>query len=460
MSAQDGIAPQNRPVTAAEFAAAVAPFNLSGNIAIGFSGGPDSLALLILAARWAKRRKGVSLHALTVDHGLRAASAAEARRAASLAKDLGVPHRILRWKGEKPASGIQAAAREARYGLLRDACRKLGASDLLIAHHLDDQAETFLLRLARGSGVDGLAAMAPERPLLDGEPHIRLVRPLLDLPRTRLLATVRRSALVAIEDPSNEDERFDRVRARKVLSLLAQLGLDAARLARTAGQMGRVRDALRAETMAFLSAHAVRSVYGHVEVDADALAAMPAEISLRVLASLVRVVGGNDYPPRLDALEGVRDALRDGALGHGRTLAGVKFAMVADRLVAMRELAAASKAEPLALKAGEEGLWDGRFAVAVSKAPRGSRFSVKPLGQAGVSLLRSQGIAMPAVPKPVLFSLPGLWRNDALTAAPHLGTLDPRIASRASLRRRAGLWPSNAPEIPERKANEPGAGTW
>jgi len=443
MSAQDKAARRaDSPVTAAEFSARLAALSPMKEIAVAFSGGPDSLALLILAAQWAKRRKGVSLHALTVDHGLRAASAAEARRAAAMAKELGVPHHILRWKGEKPASGVQAAAREARYRLLLDACRRLGTHDLLAAHHLDDQAETLLLRLARGSGVDGLAAMAAERTLMVGGPHVRLLRPLLELPRERLVATVRRAGLVPIEDPSNENEAFDRVKVRKLLAALAPLGLDAARLARTATSMASAREALEAATVTLLLEHATLSPFGHVEADCAALLAAPHEIGLRALAAIIRAVGGHDYAPRLDALEGVYKALRDGTLGGGRTLAGVKLAISAGRLVATRELAAAARAAPLALGRAEEGLWDGRIFVAVLKAPRGPRLAVRALGQAGLARLAACNVAIPAEPKTALFALPGLWRGDMLVAAPHLGTLDPRIVAHASCRRQAGLWPT------------------
>lgn len=441
MSAQGKTARQTAsPVTASEFAARLSALKPSWALAVAFSGGPDSLALLVHAAQWAKRRKGVSLHAFTVDHGLRAASAAEAKRAAAMAKALGVPHRILRWKGEKPASGIQAAAREARYRLLVDACRAAGVHDLLVAHHLEDQAETFLLRLARGSGVDGLAAMAPERQLMEGEPAIRLLRPLLDLPRERLLATVRRSGIAPIEDPSNENEAFDRVKARKVLAALAPLGLDAARLARTAEHMARARVALEAATAALLAEHARLSPFCHAEVDCEALLAAPREIGLRALAAIIRAVGGQDYAPRLNALEGLYAAARDGKLGGGRTLAGVKLAVSGGQIMAMRELAAALRAEPLSLRAKEEGLWDGRFHLALLKAPRGQRLAVHALGQAGLAALAAHDIAAPKVPKTALFALPGLWRDGALVAAPHLGTLDPRIVCHASFRHLAGLW--------------------
>lgn len=436
MGAQDDTArPGTPPITGPEFAAWLAPFKLSKTVAVAFSGGPDSLALLLLAAQWARRRRGIRLVAFTVDHGLRAASAGEAKKAARLAQDLKVPHRILKWKDAKPESGIQAAAREARYSLLLDACRDAGAGDLLVAHHLEDQAETFLLRLARGSGVDGLAAMPQTRPLGEGQPAVRLVRPLLRISRTRLLATVEKSGLEPILDPSNEDERFDRVRARKALRFLAPLGLDALRLARTAGHMARARAALEMETAALLRTHAVLSPFGHVDMDAEALASAPSEIGLRGLAAIVRVVCGGDYSPRMEALEAVHAALRDGSLGRGRTLSGVKLGSQAGRLVVTRELAAAERAPGAVLRAGEETLWDGRFHVRLVRARRGSRFEVRALGRAGLSVLQAAGVILPQAPKAALLTLPGLWAGDGLVSAPHLGTLQPGIEAAATLRR-------------------------
>lgn len=423
MGTQDDALPASvSPVSAAEFSSRISAFSPLKNIAVAFSGGPDSLALLILAARWAKRRKGITLHAFTVDHGLRKEAAAEARYAGSLAQELGVPHRILRWKGEKPASGIQAAARKARYRLLLEACRKVGAGDLLVAHHLEDQAETFLLRLARGSGVDGLSAMKPMRLLSEGEPQVRLLRPLLDLPRQRLHATIARSGLVPVSDPSNEDERFDRVKARKIVGHLAPLGLDAARLARMAGHMARAREALEGAVVDLLAAHAMLSPYGHMEVDADALDTAPAEIGLRALATAIRIAGGADYAPRLNALEAVYAALLAGQLGGGRTLAGVKIARKGGRIIFTREVAGARKAASLILAPGQEGLWDGRFHIRLLKAPRRARIEVRALAQEGLAALHAREVRLPPVPSAILQALPGLWKDGECVAAPHFET--------------------------------------
>lgn len=431
------------PVGAAEFARSMAALAPSDRIAVALSGGPDSLALLFLAARWAKRKKHQRLVAFTVDHGLRPESAKEARMAARLASSLGVRHRILRWTGEKPETGLQAAARAARYALLAEACRKEKIGDLLVAHHLDDQAETFLLRLARGSGVDGLAAMAPLRDV-PGAADIRLLRPLLGVARVRLAATLAKAGLTAIADPSNENERFDRVKARRILGELRALGLDARRLADTAANMARARAALEAETAALLSAHADFAPTGHVALDPAVLLRAPEDIALRALAELLKRVGGAAYPPRFEALQSLFLALKAGELARGRTLHGCKLSLERGCLVVQREPAAAQKAPAIGLRPGTAGLWDGRFEVKLLAGPRG-RLEVRALGAEGLSRLRKRGLPIPEAPKGALAALPALWKGATLLGAPHIGTLanglraEVRSLVTAPLRRNATL---------------------
>ena len=205
---------------------------------LAVSGGPDSTALLVLAARWAKRvKRAPKLVAITIDHGLRKEAAGEAVAVGRLARRLGVSHRTLRWRGKKPKSGLQEAAREARYRLLAQAAADAGYAHILTAHTLDDQAETVLFRLARGSGVVGLAGMAhasllPTGPSASGEGVIFLVRPLLRIPKARLVATLKAARIPYSDDPTNRDPRFTRARLRTLLPALAREGLDARGLAR------------------------------------------------------------------------------------------------------------------------------------------------------------------------------------------------------------------------------------
>jgi len=188
-------------------------------LVLAVSGGPDSTALMVLAARWRKSLKAKpKLIAITVDHGLRKEAKREAADVGKLARKLGIAHRVLRWTGKKPATGLQQAARTARYKLLAEAARKDKAAHILTAHTLDDQAETVLIRMSRGSGLRGLAAMQRLSRLDSGEGAPQLVRPLLDIPKARLIATLKASKIAYADDPSNRDPRFTRARLRPVIA--------------------------------------------------------------------------------------------------------------------------------------------------------------------------------------------------------------------------------------------------
>jgi tRNA(Ile)-lysidine synthase len=291
---------------------------------IAVSGGPDSTALLWLAARWRGRRKaGPKLVAVTVDHGLRPEGALEAKAVKRFARELGIEHRTLRWTGAKPKSGLQEAARDARYLLLARAARRAGARHVLTAHTLDDQAETVLFRLARGSGIAGLSGMARVVALGD----LLLVRPLLALPKVRLLATLKTAGVTFAEDPSNRDPRFTRTRLRNVLPVLAGEGLDATRFATFARRAARANRAI--EMVTAVAAErliaAPASSPGRIVIDAEGFETLPEEIALRLLGRVVDSVG-DEGPAELGKLESLLNAitqsLRPGGKMLRRTLAG------------------------------------------------------------------------------------------------------------------------------------------
>lgn len=296
---------------------------LSG-LVIAASGGPDSTALLFLAARWVKRRKmPPRLLAVTVDHGLRPEAAAEAASVKRLARRLGVPHRTVAWHGDKPKTGLQEAARLARYRLLMHAAAQAGYSHVLTAHTLDDQAETVLFRLARGSGLTGLAGMAMASLVpLGGNGETFIVRPLLHVPKARLIATLRSADIAYSDDPSNRDPRFTRARLRSLMPALAQEGLSAHGLARLATRMRRAEAAIE------FAVHAARAALapsawpgrGPVMFDADRFRALPAEVGLRLLGRAIAHTG-DEGPVELGKLEDLYEALRQGPRLR-RTLAG------------------------------------------------------------------------------------------------------------------------------------------
>lgn len=391
-------------------------------VAVGVSGGGDSMALALLADGWARFRGG-SILALTVDHGLRSESGAEAARVGWWLAARGIEHRVLRWDGGKPRTGIQAAAREARHRLLSEACLAEGIAYLALAHHRDDQAETVLLRLSRGSGVDGLAGMAAVRVAVTAGGPVRLVRPLLSFSHDRLLATCRAFGQEWIEDPSNGSPAYARGRLRAVADLLEREGLDAAALAATARRAGRARAALEETTSRLLADAAALYPEGWIRLRREALLKTPEEIGLRALARCLATVGAAGHPPKAEALERLFAEIAGGSMA-GRTLAGCRIIPVRspkrDELVIAREPELAD--ERATLIPGQPVWWDRRFLVRTTEEG-GSPLTVARLGPAGwrIAVAERKDLRRLGLPEPVRCALPALWDGDRLVAVPTLG---------------------------------------
>lgn len=302
----------------------------SGALAVAVSGGGDSIALMHLLSDWTRARKHKPPVVLTVDHGLRKSSAKDAKQVAAWAKAAGLRAHVLTWRGGKtksgPQSGIEAAAREARYRLMGAWLREHGVSSLYVGHTLDDQAETFLLRLARGSGLDGLSAMRTKAPWpVAGFAGLSVVRPLLGISREALRAYLAARGQAWLDDPMNEDAAFDRVKIRRAGAALAALGLTPSRIAAAAGHLSRARAALEDMTQALMSRAVRKMEDGGVVLDPAALAGAPAEIGLRALAAVLMEVSGQGYRPRFDALERLYQRIVGNALGGGCTLHGCRI---------------------------------------------------------------------------------------------------------------------------------------
>lgn len=295
--------------------ALLAPLRGAERVLLAVSGGPDSIALMHLFARWQPDLPRPRILVATVDHGLRSESADEAVFVAREAAALGFPHKILVWTGPKPETGLQEVAREARYRLLVQHAREQGATHLATAHTLDDQAETVLMRMARGSGLSGLAGMRRERDC-DG---IRHVRPLLDIPKQDLLALCESEGWRFVTDPSNTNERFARVRWRKLIPSLAAEGLTAERLFRLAERIARADEALEAKAAdAFCRAEPVFDGKA-LDLKAAFLADEPNEIALRVLMKALSKTGIGLEASRLNRLEACLERLQ-AALAEGEGL--------------------------------------------------------------------------------------------------------------------------------------------
>lgn len=334
----------NSPISAREAKRLFAGLNNAQALVLAVSGGPDSVALMWLVARWQRSlARGPRLTVVTIDHGLRSEAAREAREVKRLAAELGLPHRTLRWRGAKPKTGLPAAAREARYRLLAQAARDVGASHVLTAHTRDDQAETLLMRLVRGSGLAGLAAMAR----LTERDGVVLARPLLDVPKAQLIATLKRAKIGFADDPTNRDAAFTRPRLRALLPQLAAEGGDARTLARLAGRLARANVAVEvladgAERFLRLRDRGDAPQAAGRSFDASSFAALPEEVRLRLLLRAINTFG-HEGPAELGKLESLLAALdqaiaaRPRAPANGRpalkqTLAGALISLAGGRI--------------------------------------------------------------------------------------------------------------------------------
>ena len=408
------------------FSGVAKPSADTGGIVLAVSGGPDSTALLLLFTRYQELRASCGAAPLpalvaTVDHGLREASAAEGARVASLSARLGLEHAVLRWEGRKPVAGISEAAREARYGLLADLMRVRGYDALVTAHTLEDQAETLLMRLARGSGVDGLAGMAPVSWF--SEPALRLVRPLLSVPKSRLLGLLRACGEGWAEDPTNLDQSYERPRWRAHGKALEEAGLRAGAIALVARRLRRASEALDGVTRSFFRSPAVQvAPLGFIVVERGAYEQLAEEIQLRVLSMAIGWAGGMARVS-LSALEGLHQRVAAGNEG-GFTLARALVKPTSAKLVITREPGrVALPVAPLAPDA--DLLWDGRFWVRTGRFER-EGLAVGALGAAGLAAAERMGLERPpGAPVGALRALPAVWRTEELLAVPSLD-FDPR----------------------------------
>ena len=373
-----------RPLTPADFSELMATLPVAsqgGRLAVAVSGGADSMALALLLAEWAAERR-VALTALVVDHGLRPEAAAEAAATAAQLAGRGIAAEVLTWHGEKPASGIQAAARTARYALLSAWCRGQGHCPLVLAHHRDDQVETVLLRIAGNTGPDGLAGMRPFGRLRG----TMLLRPLLAVAKDRLVATCIARGATWVEDPGNRDRRFHRVRLRQDAAAIARAGLDGGRILRLAAAMAATGSALEREAVAFMAAHGRVDPAGFVTFGADAFARLPRPFANWLLRALLRAVGGDGYAARPARVARLCSEIAEAPSGaiRRRTLGRCLIeAAPGGQIRLVRE--ADDSAPPVTLRPGRWVRWDGRFEALSSEGPP---LRIEALGTAGWRRLR------------------------------------------------------------------------
>lgn len=369
-------------------------------IALAVSGGGDSMAMLSLAHNWT-RVWGVTLKVVTIDHALRAESAAEAEMVARECATLGWSHDTLRWHWDGQGN-LMDAARRARLDLI-DGWRGT-TRHVLMAHTRDDVAETFLLRLKRGSGVDGLSAMAKIRDV-EG---MQVVRPCLEMSRAELRHYARVLKTPWVDDPSNDNPSYDRVKMRQLLHGLEEVGLGIDTLSSTAERLGRAQVALRARAHHVWCELGSECESGDLLLDTDGFAKIERDTQLRVLAEGLGFVSGAEYRPRADALEALLDRVLSGGAG---TLSGCEIRAERSKIRVYREYRAV---EALTADAGD--LWDGRWRLGHDTL---SEVTVRALGQAGWQQVKDKPDTAP--PYHAARSLPALWRGDCLVACEAMG---------------------------------------
>lgn len=406
------------PITAADADALFQHLIPFKSLAVGVSGGSDSVALLVLLDDW-RRRQGWNgdLVALTVDHGLRPESAGEAAYVSEICQKAQIPHDTLVWPGPKPTSNIQSEARDARMQLMADRMRGLGMVTLVLGHHQDDQVETFYDRLTRGSGVYGLGAMSSdhEHEVLG----IRILRPLLSTQKVRLTATLVERGVDWCRDPSNFDEKYKRVRLRRIAGLLAEEGLDPDRVVKTAARMRRASDALMIWLDRIWAESVEEHVAGPVRISHAAFAALPLEMRLKLLAQMVHRVTAQQVPARLSKLEVLEVALTNKSRVK-LPLAGALVERRGDAVFAWKE-AGRVPPETLVIPDRHAAVWDRRYRIVL---PEGLNPALRRGWYLGplISAPKAQGeIDWPGDwPKAAFACAPAIWHDGHLRHIPGL----------------------------------------
>lgn len=374
-------------------------------IGVAVSGGSDSLATLILAHEWAGLN-GCSVHAVTVDHGLRAEAADEIAHVAQICARLGVSHDVLVWDGWDDTGNLQAAARHGRYWLMDLWSSDTATDVILLGHTADDLVETFLMRLARGSGVDGLSGMAGvER---------QYMRPLLGCTREDLRAELTARRLTWCDDPSNSDDKFDRVKARKMMGHLSELGLTRDRVLRTIHHMDSARTALQHSALLFVEEHVVADG-GDLLVPAVLFERVTTETGGRVISAAIQYISDTDYRPRYDNLQ-------DAAFGvvecEKRLLQGVVMEREGDLVRMSREVAAALHTVLAPTDQGQMHFWESRWGIECIAPSPSEEYIIRALGEAitEVPNWRDAGL-----PRASLMASPAVFDGNTLIAAPVAG---------------------------------------
>jgi tRNA(Ile)-lysidine synthase len=417
-------------VTPSALLKALAKLQPGAHYALAISGGADSTALMVLAGQASKLKNAPRFSVLTVDHALRPESKQEVQKVAQWSQALGLACHILRFPKASKSTGMQEHSRLQRYRVMAKWCRQNDAQALVVAHHKQDQAETVFMRLAHQSGINGLGGMAAKQKLSVQGETVTVLRPLLNDSRDALRDVLAKAKQPWVEDPSNENPRFERVRVRKALPALDTLGLGVEALLALSAKMQALRATLDGQSVDWLQAHGRWTPLGYVELDAEAFEALDATRQLRILSPFLQFLGGQIYPPKRHRVEALLQRCQQTRHGAA-TLGGGLVRWRGAELLLGREMAAlCAQPSHRVAKAGQ-WLWDNRFLVKLTPRDAKQGVFVAPLGQAGLAALKTQGVKLnKQVPASYLHVLPAFFNADGFLSCP---VLQPESAFSASL---------------------------
>ena len=386
------------------------PFVFGDKIAVAVSGGGDSLCLCLLVHQWAQQNQK-QLVALTVDHQLRAESGSESQQVAQWMQAQGIAHHILTWNGDKPITRLQERARIKRYELLRQWCQLNNISAILFAQHQDDQIETIVMRLSKGSTEDGLMGMKP----LVEYPEVRVIRPFLTVTKKRLTTTLEALKQDWIEDPSNANMLFERVRLRQIIPHLSDHGISEESLLKFGSLMG---------CLSNVKNEYLDTFWSHVQWHPGGFALIPQNASPPVLQDffwkrLIQRTGGLLYGPKQDALKRLVQKIALLKNGQGTTLGNCMILKKTDRLYCFRE---APKHPDILKLTQTPQIWEGRFKINFTEPGT----TIKRITHDDWKILVGShpSLKEKSIPFPVIQSLPTLFKEGQIICIPFVYETD------------------------------------
>lgn len=333
-------------------------------IAVGVSGGIDSLSLVLLLNIWAKKYNS-EIFAITVDHKLREESTEEAEYVHKICEQNGINHTILTWNEEKPLSNIEAVAREKRYNLISEYCKDNNIKYLCVAHHLEDQAETFFIRLFRGSGIDGLSSMAEETNLFG----LNIIRPFLHIHKSQLKQFLLDNKIEWVEDSSNSDDKYLRNKIRNFLNSFENKEEITTRIGFAVNEITKCKNFIEKQIQEVEDDILDFSSFGMCLINTNNLLSIDEDLSLRLLAKTVMKISGNIYKPRLVKLTRLYNEIKESFLNENNlkyTFYGCIFEKYdTEKIVVYREYN--SIGEDIKLEYNKEVIWDNRFKIKLIK---------------------------------------------------------------------------------------------